>query len=139
MAQKSAGEVTVLCVPLKSEYVSVLRATAGVIAGNMTFNYDEIMQVRIAVSEVFDLGVKQVAPEGPADSAQITFSFARHLRALEIVVTEPEGVGHALALPEWQESRALIETLMDEVELGGEGSAVRMVKYGPGGQGAWRS
>ena len=46
-----ANDVFELRLPPKSQYVSILRATVGVIAGNMSFNYDEIIQIRTAVSE----------------------------------------------------------------------------------------
>ena len=38
-----------LRLPVKPEYLAVLRATTGVIAGNMDFNYDEVMQIRVAM------------------------------------------------------------------------------------------
>lgn len=51
-----------LRLPLKPQYLPILRATTGVVAGVVGFNYDEIMQLRVAVSEVFDLALKHVTP-----------------------------------------------------------------------------
>lgn len=49
-----------LRLPLKPQYLPILRATTGVVAGVVGFNYDEIMQLRVAVSEVFDLALKHI-------------------------------------------------------------------------------
>ena len=48
-------DVVELRLPLKSEYVNVIRATVGVIAGTLDFTYDEVMQFRVALSEIFEL------------------------------------------------------------------------------------
>ncbi len=47
-----------LHLPPKAEYVPIVRALAGVIAGEMSFTYDEIVQIRVAVSELFEIGVR---------------------------------------------------------------------------------
>ncbi|MCH8993835.1 MAG: UDP-N-acetylglucosamine 1-carboxyvinyltransferase, partial [Chloroflexi bacterium] len=55
MRESMTQDVIQMRLPLKSEYLPVLRAAVGVIAGGMEFTYDEVMQLRVAISEVFDL------------------------------------------------------------------------------------
>ena len=55
--------------PPKPEYLSVLRAAIGVIAGDISFNYDEIIQLRVAVSEAFQMTIRQVPQEPQVSTA----------------------------------------------------------------------
>ena len=135
--------------PPKPEYLPVLRATIGVIAGDMSFNYDEIIQLRVAVSEAFHLTIRRVTQEpqfGPAvglavrfavepDNIKILISKLQHYTNGSTHVEEGKvpGAHHLSPYNEDEiESRALLESLMDEVEVGGEATGdllIRMVKY----------
>ena len=122
-----------LRLPSKSEYLPVVRAAIGVIAGGMEFNYDEIVQLRVAVSEAFDLAVKR-SGQGAQSSASIEVSV--HITVapdlLEIVIPKSREMAGPLVLEDEVESEALLKSLMDEVEIDGEAgqdSLVRMIKY----------
>ncbi len=129
--------------PPKPQYLSVLRATIGVIAGDMSFNYDEIIQLRVAVSEAFQMTIRQIPQESPGS---IVVGLVVRLTVepdnLEIVIFKLQdytsssphlGTNQPLpSIEEEIESRALLESLVDEVEMGREAAGealIRMVKY----------
>lgn len=122
-----------LRLPLKSEYLPVLRATTGVVAGVASFDYEEITQLRVAVSEVFDLAIKHVTLAGRISQVdELTVRFSVHPDKIEIAITGPKDYTSYLGRDEGKESLALLESLMDEVVSGTEGvgrSLLRMVKY----------
>ena len=126
-------DVVQVRLPLKSSYLPVLRATVGVLAGAMEFNYDEIMQLRVAVSEVFDLVARHTASASRDNGTnELGVSFVNHHNRLEISVEAPADVAIELDGEEDEESRVLLESLMDEVEFRGDDSAIHMAKYKPG-------
>ena len=115
--------------PLKSEYLPVLRMASGVIAGVMSFRYDEIVQLRVAVSEAFSIAVKNTSGEmGSEQTDEVEFRFTVSPESLEVQVLSQANILVDLDSEDAEESRALLESLMDEVELGGEQYLVRMVK-----------
>lgn len=122
-----------LRLPLKPEYLPILRATMGVVAGVVSFNYDEIMQLRVAVSEVFDLAIKHVEPgSGFSEVNELAVRFSVHPDKLEVVIMGPKDYTSYLNTGEGRESLALLRSLTDEVEFGGEVAGktlVHMVKY----------
>ena len=119
--------------PLKAGYLSVLRATVGVIAGEMSFNYDEIIQLRVAVSEAFNMAVRWYAEAEPIPaSMELAVRFIVGRDRLEISIPNPGDHRAPPPLEEEIESQALLESLMDEVEFGGQvfGKAlVQMAKH----------
>ena len=118
-----------LRLPLKSEYLPVLRMASGVIAGVMSFRYDEIVQLRVAVSEAFSIAVKNTSGEmGSEQTDEVEFRFTVSPESLEVQVLSQANILVDLDSEDAEESRALLESLMDEVELGGEQYLVRMVK-----------
>ena len=130
MAKSWTNDVIQLRLPLKPEYLTLLRAAVGVIAGTISFNYDEIMQLRAAVSEVFDLGVKSVSgKEGNSEHDELSIRFLPQADGLEILVTYPAGARLGLHGQEHEDNRVLLESLMDKVEFGAGKATVRMVKY----------
>jgi len=134
MAQLMAGsltnDVTGLRLPLRPEYIPVLRATVGVLAGTLNFDYDEIMQLRVAVSEVFELAVKQFARQGlSSELGVLDVRFVNRPDGLEILLAAPTDYLGEPKTGEGEESQALLESLMHEVEFGPEAGLVRMVKY----------
>ena len=56
-------DVIELRLPPRSEYLTLVRAAVGVISGGMPFNYDEIIQLRVAISEAVQM-VTQWATQG---------------------------------------------------------------------------
>ena len=131
--QKSGGDVIELRLPLKEEYLPVLRATTGVVAGVVSFNYQEITELRVAVSEVFNLAIKHVATEREISEVnELAVRFLVHPDKIEILITVPRDFTSYLYGKEGEESLALLKSLTDEVEFGAEvagRAVVRMVKY----------
>ena len=119
-----------LRLPLKSEYLPVLRMAAGVIAGVMTFNYDEIVQLRVAVSEAFSIAIRNIPGQmGSEQTDEVEFRFTVSPDKLEVLVVSGANDIADLDKEDTEESRALLESLTDEVEFGGEQYLVRMVKH----------
>ena len=122
-----------LQLPLISEYLTVLRATTGVVAGVVSFNYDEIMQLRVAVSEVFNLAIKHITRRiGVSEVSEMAIRFLGYPDRIEILMAGPKDYTGYLNKEKGKESLALLRSLMDEVEFGAESagkSLVRMVKY----------
>ena len=128
-----AGETVELLLPPKVEYVPVLRAVVGVVAGTLSFNYDEIIAIRVAVSEALGLVLRHIQREGlPGDSGGIKAGFVIGHDSLKVVLTAP-GPGYVdTESAKDMESQAVLESLVDSVEIGVEGSGERvitLVKY----------
>ena len=127
------ADVIEIRLPANSEYLSVLRATVGVLAGSMSFNYDEIIQLRVAVSEAFHIAVRRYALEGADPSSrEVTMRFVLQTDRIEILIPNLLDYTVQSASEEEVESQALLESLMDEVEYGSgalDQPVVRMAKY----------
>ena len=130
---RGSSDVLELKLPLKPEYLPVIRATAGVIAGGMSFNYDEIVQVRVAVSEAFDLTMlRNNLRKDHSGGTELVVRFTVSLDRLEILIPTLTGAGEAVASQEETESVAVLSSLMDEVEFTGEDQeipSIRLIKY----------
>lgn len=110
----------------------MLRATVGVIAGTMDFRYDDIIQLRVAMSEVFELANRHAAAQRwNTEAHQLDVRFEMQPDRLEIEITSYTELAGSLSGQDQQESRALLESLMDSVEVAVEDRMVRMVKYKP--------
>lgn len=122
-----------LRLPLRREYISVLRGIVGVIAGTVSFNYAEIVQLRVALSEVFELAIKHVGQRGrESQDKELATRFEVQDDKFAISITCPIDSTNFPDTDEERESEALINNLMDEVEFGVEKRGevvVRMVKY----------
>lgn len=130
MAGNLTADVIQMRLPLKPEFLPVLRATVGVIAGTMEFNYDEITQLRVAVSEVFDLAIRHsTGREEDAEIGDLSVRFVTERNRLEILIEAPANYSGELDTKEDEESVALLRSLMDTVEFGNERMAVGMAKY----------
>ena len=126
-----AVDVIEIWLPPKPEYIPVIRAAVGVIAGGMAFNYDEIIHLRVAVAEAFDLGARCLARGAPSEASFLEVRFTVQPDRLEVDIPSPPGRSPC-AGTEDEESRALLESLVDTVELGtggAEGPLVHLVKY----------
>ena len=131
--EDSLADVIEIRLPANSEYLSVLRAAVGVLAGSMSFNYDEIIQLRVAVSEAFNMAVRGFAPGGTDPlSQQVTVQFVVQTDQIEVIIPSLADYTVPSASEEEIESQALLESLMDEVEYGSGSPGqpiVRMAKY----------
>ena len=119
--------------PPRPRYLAALRAISGVLAGSVSFNYDEIMEIRAAISEVFELVVKRAMERQEATPLdKVTFTFTVQADYIEIIIEPTVGSSSIMVSEaEEQESRAFLESLMNEVEFatGADGAPViRMVK-----------
>ncbi len=112
------GDVIELRLPPKAAYRTALRAILGAIAATMSFNYDEIMQLRIAVSEAFDMAVRHMAqkPQAP-EGAGVDIRFVITADTIEFTVSAPFYNGEIQGDEPDLESQGLLRGMMDEVDL----------------------
>lgn len=130
MEGSSTNDVIEIRLPLKAAYLQVLRAAVGAIAGTMSFNYDEIMYLRVAVSEIFDSLIRHVTRgERLSKVNELVIRFAVQPDKMEILITPPPDYTCDLDSEENQESLALLKSLMDELEYVDEKVGFRLVKY----------
>ena len=133
--EQSSTDVLELRLPPKVEFLPLVRATAGVIAGGLSFRYDEIVQLRTAAAEVFELSVshaKHSQTFSASDSLSMRFTITPE--RLEIVILTPEDVRGTINSQEQVESEALLRSLMDEVDLHAgtpDRPSIRLTKYRP--------
>ena len=128
MTTEATGDVIELRLPLRLEYLGVVRGLTGVIAGTLDFNYDEVMHLRVALSEVFEMATHIEEHEPGASPRDIVISFEPRTDGLEVRVAAPMGLVRDIVGERGDESRALLDSLMDSVEYDTDG-AVRMVKH----------
>ncbi len=89
MTVDPAGDVIELRLPLKLEYLGVVRGLVGVIAGALDFNYDEVMHLRVALSEVFEMATHLEEHEAEANPRDVIVSFQPRTDGLEVRVAAP--------------------------------------------------
>ena len=132
LAGASLSDVIELRIPPKLEYMSVARAAIGVIAGGLAFNYDEIIQLRVAVSEAFEIMLRRVQRTDLESSpTEVIIRFKTEKDSVEVLIPAWPSIPGYVATEENAESQALLESLMDEIMLdgGNEGEpVVRMLK-----------
>ena len=128
-------EVIELRLPPILQYLPVLRAAIGAIAGTMAFNYDDIIQLRTAASEAFGLAVELVTrghQVSPVNELAVRCSIQPD--KLEILILASTDYARLFDTKEDKEAESLLNSLMDELEFG-TGTAgspmVRIAKYKP--------
>ncbi len=131
------ADVIEVRLPPTRDYLPLLRATVGVLAGIMLFNYDEIIQLRVAVSEAFDLAIRWAKQEGtPANPGEVSLRFVVAADRIKILVSNRPGFIGQIDIEREVESCAILESLMDEVRFG-SGAAneplISMTKYSAAG------
>jgi serine/threonine-protein kinase RsbW len=131
-------------IPAKPEYVGVIRLTISGIASRMGYTYEEIEDIKIAVSEACTNAVQHAYPD--EESGEVIVGFGIYEDKLETMVADSGKSFNFLQtkneLGPYTESSTvdqlsegglglyLIETLMDEVRvLNRSGVTVFMVKY----------
>ena len=128
-----------LRLPPRSEYLTLVRAAIGVISGGMSFNYDEIIQLRVAVSEAVQMATQLATQEEiEATGAQLVVLFTVNPDRLAILLTVPEELARPITAEPDEEGLALLQSLVDEVEISGGAAGellIRMVKYRPAVEG----
>ena len=128
MTPDPTQDIIELRLPLKLEYLSVIRTTVGVIAGTLDFTYDEVMQFRVALSEIFELATPPAEHESADDPGDISFRFEPQPDGLGVRVGAAVNLVRDLVAEDQDEGRALLDSLMDSVEFDTDGT-VHMVKY----------
>lgn len=131
-------------VPAKPEYVSVMRLSISGIATRMGFTYEDIEDMKVAISEAITNAVTHAYDN--EDEGEVTIGFGVYHNRLEIMVADHGGsfdlgeVKGSIGPYESTESVEtlreggfglfLIEALMDKVEINNEyGVIVLMTKY----------
>ncbi|MGM8216628.1 anti-sigma B factor RsbW [Bacillaceae bacterium W0354] len=130
--------------PAKAEYVGVLRLTVSGIASRMGFSYEDIEDIKVALSEAITNAVKHAYFEN--EVGEVTVGFGLYDNRLEVMVADHGGsfninevrasIGpHDGTLPidrmkEGGFGLFLIEALMDKVEINNRhGVIVIMTKF----------
>ena len=130
--RESLADVIEVRLPPTPDYIPLLRATVGVLAGIMSFNYDEIIQLRTAVSEAFNLAIRWAKHDGaPTSPDEISMRFLVTEDRIEILVPNLPGFIGTIDIGREVESCAILESLMDEVGFGGADNdpLISMSKY----------
>ena len=125
-------DVVELRLPTRPEYASVLRGAAGIIAGEMSFDYDEVLHFRVAVSEAFLMAVGRVGP------GELTARFTVGAVGLEMLIPAPPEHSYYPQGEVEMEQRALLHTQVDQLELGSGANGepiVRILKHKSGSGG----
>ena len=131
------ADVIEVRLPPDHKYLPLLRAAVGVLAGIELFNYDEIIQLRTAVVEAFNLASRWPEQEGASDNAEgVSMRFVVAANKLEILVLNRPGSIGQIDVESEVESCAILESLMHEVRFGGgadNGPLITMTKYNHAG------
>lgn len=128
-----AAELVEVTIPPKPEFVSIARLTAATVAARQSFTYDEIEDLKIAVSEACTALIVTGTDDTP-----LTLRFTWEAERLEIrIETGGPGVELAAGSPRanqpFDEARLgvfLMQCLVDEVDVrrGPQGAELRLVK-----------
>jgi len=130
--------------PAKAEYVGVLRLTASGVANRMGFSYEDIEDIKVAISEAITNTVKHAYFDEEAGKVRVGFGIYKD--RLEIMVADngesfnfnqvKKDIGpHDESMPiermkEGGFGLFLIEALMDQVEINNQsGVIVLMTKF----------
>ncbi|GLB60995.1 anti-sigma B factor RsbW [Cytobacillus sp. NCCP-133] len=136
-------------IPAKPEFVGVIRLTLSGIASRMRFAYEEIEDLKIAISEACTNAVQHAYKQN--EQGEVVIGFGLYSDRLEVMVADNgksfdfqsarQGIGpydqtdSVEFLREGGLGLYLIETLMDEVRIHHkEGVTVFMTKYLEGEQ-----
>lgn len=128
---EARGNTVEIRLPPKAEYLPIVRAAVGVAAGTASLNYDDILNLRVAVSEAFDMAVRGLEECERTWPGPLMLRVVLGADEVEVVVIGPSEVRDEIASGADAESRALLDSLVDEVEFGADADGkwlVRMVK-----------
>ncbi|MGN8647757.1 anti-sigma B factor RsbW [Gracilibacillus sp. HCP3S3_G5_1] len=131
-------------VPAKAEYVGVIRLSTSGIANRMGFSYEEIEDLKVAISEAISNATEHAYEN--EDGGEVTVGFGVYQDRLEVMVADRGGsfdlqkvkkdIGpyeNSQSIEDLREGGFglfLIEALMDKVEIKNDyGVIVLMTKY----------
>jgi len=131
-------------IPAKAEYVGVVRLSMSGIASRMGFSYEDIEDLKIAVSEAITNAVTHAYTD--MDKGEVTIGFGVYADRLEVMIADRgdsfnlteiknqtgpyKGEGTVETLREGGFGLFLIEALMDDVKINNKyGVIVLMTKY----------
>lgn len=140
------ARAVVIAIPASSEFVRVVRLAVAGVATRMRFSYEQIEDIKLAVSEACNNAILHAQPAGGEAATQVIIRILPGEESLEITVFDQGHLlGPDLKLPEaagaWQSlddlpeggmGLMLIQSLMDEVssQAGApEHTALHMVKH----------
>lgn len=120
------SERVVMTIPARPEYVGVVRLAAAAIAGRMAFGYDEVEDLKVAVSEACSEAIL-------SGGSEVEIQFAVGADRLEVLVAGGVGRAEAPGQDSAQETEMgllLMRVLMDEVRTERQGArqVYRLVK-----------
>ncbi|WP_270165215.1 anti-sigma B factor RsbW [Paenibacillus sp. SYP-B4298] len=119
---KAIEEVVQLHVPATAEYVDLVRVTLYGIAAKMGFSYEDIEDMKVAVSEACNNAVLHAYNHEAATSSEerrMHIEFVKSPHALSIVVQDN---GHnAIALAEAPRTSPLLGKSIEDINSGGLG------------------
>jgi len=130
--------------PAKAEYVSTIRLTVSGLANRMGFSYDDIEDLKVAISEAVTNAVTHAYRED--EEGEVTVGFGIYENRLEVMVADHGGSFDLAAIKDdigpYQADEPihnlreggfglyLIQTLVDKVEINNTyGVIVLMTKY----------
>lgn len=142
---KEASDVVELTIPAKSEYVGIVRLTTSGVANRMGYSYDDIEDIKVAVSEACTNAVNHAYLDSN-EEGQVTIKLLTYHDRLEIMVIdhgqsfdiekiigELKPLNASMTLEQMNEGGLglyLIETLMDQVTVSSDsGVVVFMTKF----------
>ncbi|QXE03319.1 anti-sigma B factor RsbW [Terribacillus sp. DMT04] len=131
-------------VPAKPEYVGVIRLTSSGVANRMGFSYEDIEDLKVAISEAVTNTVNHAYEKD--EDGEVTIGFGVYENRLEVMVADHGGsfnldqvkqnIGPYEAAEPIEQLREggfglfLIDALMDKVEINSDsGVIVLMTKY----------
>lgn len=133
-------------VPAKAEYVGVIRLSISGIANRMGFSYEDIEDLKIAISEAITNAVTHAYKDEDDGEGEVTIGFGVYEDRLEIMVADHGGsfnlrdiksntgpYNENVSIENLREGGFglyLIKSLMDKVEINNDyGVIVIMTKY----------
>lgn len=131
-------------VPAKAEYVGVVRLSISGIANRMGFTYEDIEDLKVAISEAITNAVEHAYTQD--DNGEVTVGFGVYENRLEVMVADHGGSFNLNQIKggigPYKDSESvenlreggfglfLIDALMDKVEINNnDGVIVLMTKY----------
>lgn len=141
---KEASDVVELTIPAKAEYVGIVRLATSGVANRMGYSYDDIEDIKVAVSEACTNAVNHAYQDGEEGQVQIKLlSYNNRLEIMVIdhgksfdvdkIIGEMKPLNASMTLEQMNEGGLglyLIETLMDQVTVNNDsGVVVFMTKF----------
>lgn len=138
------SDIIALTIPAKADYIGVVRLTISGIANRMGFSYDDIEDIKVAVSEAITNAVQHAY--GHKENGKVMIRVQAFTDRMDIDVTDsgqsfdvseierkPNGLDGNASFDQLTEGGLglyLIETLMDRVSISGDtGVVVHMSKF----------